>query len=221
MSERSVSPTVYGIETECSYTLTLPDNITPKLKNMCRAVYVQLGLDREPDDMEDYQFRHIREALGLMGIYSNYAGMLTNGGRLYLEPSGLEYDTPETLTAAETVDYYFDGDAIVLGIFEYFCRQGVLKDYQLNRRAVDYTRSSRGIHLNTCTQLKATPATVEQLAALNVVKGAIFGSGGLLVDEDGRMEYHHSPRLSVTDSLEGGSTQHSERPYFITKNDKA
>lgn len=50
------------------------------------------------------------------------------------------------------------------------------------------------------------------LATLNVAKGALFGSGGLLLNSDHITEFHHSPRLSLTTSLSAPGSHFTERP---------
>jgi hypothetical protein len=217
MSELRTSPAVYGIETEYSCMITLPDDVVHEIVGSCHSVDAKIGLYQEPTEKGSDVLSHkeVAHALEDMGIYTTHTGMLSNGGRFYIDPSGPEYATPETSSAKETVERTFDGDTILLGIFERLRQQEKVTGYQLNRRIVDHNRSSRGIHLNTITQLtnrEPNDLVTNWLATLNVAKGAIFGSGGLLVDESGDTHYHHSPRLSVTNHLSAPYNYFQRRP---------
>lgn len=207
-TERRPSPTVYGIENEYSCMITLPGDVVHEIVGSCHSVDSELGLYQEPDNMgsEGFSDEEFEHALEEMGIVTSSGGMLSNGGRLYIDPSGPEYAGPETTTAEEAVHRSFDGDEILAGAFDYLLEAGVIEGFQINRRIVDHNRSSRGVHLNTMTNLTPQdgtpgPGLIGWLATLNVAKGAIFGSGGLLIDEQGETSFHHSPRLSLTTHL--------------------
>ncbi len=183
-----ISPNVYGIETEYSCMVTLPGSVIHEIVGSCHSVDAQLGLYQEPKEKGTASLsqRFMNVGLRNMGIYRNIgSGMMSNGARFYIDPSGPEYATPETSTAEEATHRMFDGDSVVLGIFEHLRKTDRIEGYQINRRIVDHNRTSRGIHLNTMTSLDEEPGhtTITNLATLNVVKGAIFGSGGLLIDE--------------------------------------
>lgn len=217
MSSVEPSPAVYGIETEYSMMVTLPGNTVYEFVGSCHSEDAKLGLYVAPSNKStsSISMMQFNESLQQLGITSNSSGMLSNGGRFYIDPSGPEYDTAETSTAEEAVHRCFDGDDILLAMFERFRRSGVVEGYQINRRIVDHNRTSRGIHLNTTTSLGAgSPSsdTMRKLAALNVIKGAMFGSGGLLLDEHGRTQFHHSPRLSLTNEVAGHYSNYSYRP---------
>jgi hypothetical protein len=158
--------------------------------------------------------RTFQSALFEQGLSSNGSGMLSNGARFYLDPSGPEYSTPECTTAEEATIRSFDGDRIVFGVMRYLQKVGEIETFQLNRRVVDHTRSSRGVHLNTATvhDNKPSKKLIHSLATLNVAKGAIFGSGGLLVDRYGDTAFHHSPRLSLTNKEGMRSSSFVDRP---------
>lgn len=210
------SPVVYGIETEYSCMLGLPDSTVYEIVGQCHSLDSELGLYQEPSGKG---FNHvsddsIRAGLVSQGIYSNKHGMLSNGGRFYIDPSGPEYDTPETTTAEEVVHRTFDGDEIMLSALRYLQQKDCIESFQLNRRIVDHNRSSRGIHLNTTTVLPLEPTKelTGYLATLNLAKGSIFGSGGLLVDETGETAYHHSPRLSLTTDIAAHYNNYRQRP---------
>jgi hypothetical protein len=211
---KTPSPNIYGIETEYSCMLTFPSDEVYEIVGSCHSEDAKLGLYVEPEDkgMSHVSLTKVHEALEEMGIYPSDSGMLSNGGRLYVDPSGPEYCTPETTSAEEAVLRTFEGDQIVSGIFESLRKKELIKSYQLNRRIVDHNRSSRGIHLNTLTELEQSPSKEQilLLATLNVAKGALFGSGGLLVNKKGNTEYHHSPRLSLTDMVD--SDYYKKRP---------
>lgn len=215
MSDRCVSPPVYGIETEYSCMITDPNNKVHEIVGSCHSVDVALGLYEEPksNGANEIQTDDFLHALADMDIISNNGGMLSNGGRLYMDVSGPEYATPETTTAKDAVLRSFEGDKILLGVFGHLRKTGVIDSCQINRRIVDHNRSSRGVHLNTLTKLTnrdPSEDTIMSLATLNAAKGALFGSGGLLLDNYGETSYHHSPRLSLTDSIY--SNRHILRP---------
>jgi len=219
MKYRAPSITVHGVETEYSCMVTLPGDIVHEIVGSCHSVDSKLGLYVEPKlkgGTVSVPVTALTDGLESQGIQTNLSGMLTNGGRFYIDPSGPEYASPETSTAEEAVHRTFDGDEIVLGIFEHMRKAGHVEGYQLNRRVVDHNRTSRGIHLNTstCIDPDRDLTTYEELAlaTANVAKGAIFGSGGLLVNEEGITEYHHSPRLSVTSDIAAHSHQSRKRP---------
>ncbi len=217
MNENRPSPAVYGIETEYSCMITLPGDIVHEYVGQCHSVDAQLGLYQKPDKKgsDSIPATALDDALETMGIYRNGRGMLSNGGRLYIDPSGPEYCTPETTTAQEAVLRTFEGDKILLGVFRQLREQGVVEGFQLNRRIVDHNRTSRGIHLNTLTSIsdkRPNDMVQEWLAALNVAKGAMFGSGGLLVNKKGYTAFHHSPRLSITTDAAVNYGQYSRRP---------
>lgn len=213
---KTPSPNIYGIETEYSCMLTFPGDKVYEIVGSCHSKDKELGLYEEPKDkgMNHVELSKVYEALGEIGIYSNGSGMLSNGGRLYVDPSGPEYCNPETSSAEEAVLRTFEGDQIVHSIFDYLVKKEQLIGYQLNRRIVDHNRSSRGIHLNTLTELdeKPTREQIMLLATLNVAKGALFGSGGLLVNKKGNTEYHHSPRLSITTDIDAQYSNYKKRP---------
>lgn len=204
MSNR-VSPVVYGIETEYSHMIGRAGGEIREIVGACHSQDVGLGLYEAPDDpgTEGITGREWVDAAESVGLQMNNEGMLSNGGKFYLDVSGVEYCTPETTTAEEAVVRSFDGDEIVLAIMKNLCDEEVIASAQINRRIVDHNRQSRGVHLNTATKLKYSDDDVDEfvarLAAMNVAKGSIFGSGGLLVDERGNTNFHHSPRLSITD----------------------
>ena len=216
MTNTRPSPAIYGIETEYSCMIGFAGNITYELVGQCHSVDEQLGLYKEPESkgMEYVPEQSMKAALIAQGLYVNQNGMLSNGGRYYVDPSGPEYDTAEVTTAEEAVLRTFDGDAIVLAAFRFLQEEGAISSFQINRRVVDHNRSSRGIHLNTSTSLdlEPTPEVIAWLATLNLVKGAMFGSGGLLVDEMGETAFHHSPRLSITTDLDAQYRDYSLRP---------
>ncbi len=205
MSQRELSPNVYGIETEYSGLITFPGNIEYEIVGACHSADVAIGLYREPKkrSTDAIPTVAINEALRQNDIYSNSQGMLSNGGRLYIDPSGFEYATPETSTAEEAVHRSFDGDEILLGALSWLRDSEYITDYQINRKIVDHNRTSRGIHLNTTTNIGNEPTKkIERcMTTLEVVKGAIFGSGGLLLDDFGSTHYHHAPRLSLTNQI--------------------
>lgn len=216
MSRGELSPNVYGIETEYSCTMTLPDNRVHEIVGSCHSVDKKLGLYQKPrtKGTDDIHPLDMEAALADMDIRKNSRGMLSNGGRLYIDPSGPEYATPETTSAQEAVHRTFDGDTILLGMFRRLEEKETIRDFQLNRRIVDHNRSSRGVHLNTVTYLPGnpTPLVTQALSTLNIVKGAIFGSGGLLVNSNGETEFHHSPRLSLTNAISANYGSYSQRP---------
>lgn len=223
--ELGISPNVYGVETEYSCMAVLPGNVVYEYVGTCHSVDAKLGLYREPGQKGTSGLDHrvLADQLSRQGITrTDYGGMLSNGGRFYVDPSGPEYCTPETRTAEEAVMRSIDGDRIVLDVFKGLRQDGVLDSFQLNHRVVDHNRTSRGIHLNTVTNLGVDPDrsgdvpvkkdVVQHLAALNVAKGAIFGSGGLLIDEKGNTAFHSSPRLSVTNELSREYSSYRRRP---------
>jgi hypothetical protein len=218
MPESSRVPNVYGIETEYSCLLTLPGDVIYEIVGTCHSVDAQLGLYVQPKSKgtEHITGVAITKASEEIGLYRTSTGMLSNGARLYIDPSGPEYATPETRTAEEAVHRTFDGDDILLALFGRLRESGVLEGFQVNRRIVDHNRSSRGIHLNTTTSLPAGEKPAEYvrnaLFTLNVVKGAIFGSGGLLVNKNGETHFHHSPRLSVTNTTDADFHFFTVRP---------
>ncbi len=197
--------------------LTLPEDVVYELVGSCHSPDTELGLYQQPKDKgSDYvSTGEIKNALEDIGLYSNTDGMLSNGGRFYIDPSGPEYATPETTTAEEAVLRTFDGDKILLGVFDKLRDSGAIEGYQVNRRTVDHNRSSRGIHLNTTTTESGPEPSRKlqrQIATLNLVKGAIFGSGGLLIDENGETAFHHSPRLSLTTDIARTWNEYTQRP---------
>jgi hypothetical protein len=202
MGEVQVSPSVYGIETEYSCLIDLPGGTSNEIVGVCHSVDGALGLDvpmPEETGFDQINIDAVRQALGSLGIRANICGMLTNGGRLYADQSGPEYASAEARTAEEAVLRSFDGDMIMFKVLRYLQEQQIIEGFQLNRRGVDHSGVSRGTHLNTFTHLDADNLALRfALTTLNVAKGALFGSGGLLINEQGKSEYHYSPRLSVT-----------------------
>lgn len=204
MGELQVSPNVYGIETEYSCLIDLPGGVSREIVGACHSADGKLGLGAPVPRPGETGFDQLdsddrRQALGSLAIGSNLYDMLTNGGRLYADNSGPEYATAEATTAEEAVLRSFDGDVIMFKVLRYLQDQNLIKGFQLNRRGVDHSGVSRGTHLNTFTHLDADSIPLlYALTMLNVAKGALFGSGGLLINEHGKTEYHHSPRLSVT-----------------------
>lgn len=221
MSDRKTSPAVYGVETEYSCLITLPGDVEHEIVGRCHSIDAQIGLYVEPDSRGSSGIpdESISQALEDAGIIRNSTGMLSNGGRLYIDPSGPEYATAETATAKDAVHRVFEGDKIVLDMFSRLRDAGIVEGYQVNRRAVDHNRSSRGIHLNTVTKLvnkEPSDQVAMWLATLNVTKGALFGSGGLLVDEEGNTAFHHSPRLSITSHVSANYGMYQLRPLVRT-----
>jgi hypothetical protein len=194
--------------------LTYPNDVVYEIVGSCHSVDRQVLPYEEPalKGLKDIGSASLTTTLAKIGITSTEDGMLSNGGRLYNDISGLEYATPETSSAQEAVYRTFDGDEIVLKVLKQLEDDGALKGFQLNRRIVDHNRASRGVHLNTLTSIHNNPGNNVNnwLATLNLAKGSLFGSGGLLVDEHGVTSFHHSPRLSITNSFQksgGGYTQ--------------
>lgn len=220
MSDRIISPSVYGVETEYSCLVTMPGSMEHEIVGSCHSVDAKLGLFEQPKKSPGgiYDSR-ISTALRELGVITGSNGMLSNGGRLYMDPSGPEYATPETATAEDAVLRTFEGDRLVLGVFGELRKVGAIEGFQVNRRGVDHNRTSRGTHLNTTTKLNnkaPSDQVVMWLATLNVAKGSLFGSGGLLLDQDGNTAFHHSPRLSITGGIESGFVSWSKRPLVRT-----
>jgi Pup amidohydrolase len=215
MREPIFGPTVYGIEHEYSVTISVPGEITHEIVGACDEIgsFMDLGYEPRSSSMDHISNEHFTDALYSMGIFNNGTGMLSNGGRFYIDTSGPEYCTPETTTASEAVLRTFDGDKIVLNIFNYLKKNDVIESFQLNRKIVDHTRSSRGVHINTSTSLQREPdiELIEAFSTLNAAKGSLFGSGGLLLNQDGEKEFHHSPRLSLTDHNSFTVPQYDDR----------
>jgi len=198
---------VIGIETEITCLVTLPGDLVFENIGSCH------GADRYNDLPADTPCSNAFEkvltkdilatSLGNIGIKSTDEGMLSNGGRMYIDPSGLEYATPETLTAEEAVHRVFDGDRIAYLLMRDLQERGLVDSFQLNRRAVDHNGTSRGVHTNLTVDTYFNPEITgyESLVSLAVAKGSMFGSGGLIVNYDGNTVFHHSPRLSITDSI--------------------
>lgn len=221
MPERRPSPAVYGIETEYSCLITMPNDVQHELVGGCHSLDKALGLYAEPDSRGAGDISNIQmtEALEYLGLTRNDFGMLSNGGRLYSDPSGPEYATPEAASAEDAVHRSFEGDKILFGAYRWLMDQGIVRNFQINRRVVDHNRTSRGVHLNTLTKMtKRDPSkpVALWLATLNVAKGALFGSGGLLMNESGETEYHHSPRLSITSHISGRYSEYKSRPLVRT-----
>lgn len=218
MPERQISPAVYGIETEYSHMIATAENGVYEIVGECHSADVELGLYAAPRESGTDQILSDELYLAAegQGMKVNGRGFLSNGGRIYFDTSGVEYATPETTTAEEAVVRSFDGDEIVLGALEGLRHAEIIQSFQLNRRVVDHNRNSRGVHINTTTDLPASmeydPEGVRHLATLNAAKGAIFGSGGLLINKDGQTEFHHSPRLSITDRLSSDGDDYEHRP---------
>lgn len=216
MSERVPSPAIYGIETEYSCMLRFPGDLVEEIVGSCHSPDTKLGLYVQPKKKGSDHISNsdVNKALSRLGIYRTDSGMLSNGGRLYTDPSGPEYATPETRTAAGAVHRSFDGDEILYGAFNHLRGSGTLEGFQINRRIVDHNRSSRGVHLNTTTSLPVEPdfMIVNYLATLNVAKGSMFGSGGLLLDRQGRTAFYHSPRLALTNCLSAEYAAYTQRP---------
>ena len=176
-NERVASPNVYGIETEYSCMLIYPGNTVYEIVGGCHSADRELELFQQPrtrgiSGLAD-PGETIATALTEMGIVANPQGLLSNGGRLYLDPSGPEYCTPETASAEDAVMRSFEGDTILLGVFRWMQEQGYLESFQINRRVVDHNRTSRGIHLNTLTHTdpgsSGHPPITTWLGAVNVV----------------------------------------------------
>lgn len=200
--------------------LRFPSDVVHEIVGKCHSVDAKLGLYKEPSDAggSHLDMEEINEVLGSMGIVQTESGMLSNGGRLYMDPSGPEYDTAEHASAEEAVHATFNGDTIMYRLLGALVNREAIDGFQLNRRIVDHNRSSRGIHLNTSTTLpeRLTDDEYQRIAALQVVKGSLFGSGGLMVDDNGKTEFHHSPRLSLTNTLAASYAQYTLRPLVRT-----
>lgn len=197
-------PTLYGIETEYSHHILFGDQLTLEVVGGCHAKNSTTLDEHFSVEELDYEFASPdAETLAAMGLTMTQDGYLTNGGRLYIDPSGLEYATPEVRTAEEAVHRMFDADELIFRYFRRLQNAGQLESFQVNRRIVDHDGSSRGIHINTASNKQNIEYDqVKILASLNIAKAGLLGSGGLLVDEDtGETHFHHSPRLSLTDAL--------------------
>lgn len=218
MGTKRPSPVVYGIETEYSCLLTFPGHVEYELAGSCHNTDGFLGQYVDPENSGGSKIPSLalRLATEDQGMQMNENGMLSNGARFYIDPSGFEYDTPETTTAEEAVHRMFDGDKFLLNALLKLSRDETIERFQLNRHIIDHNGSSRGIHLNTVISSDhqtPSPKAVMLLATLNVAKGALFGSGGLLIDHDREVtEYHHSPRLSITTDIKRDYIDFSRRP---------
>jgi proteasome accessory factor A len=217
MTDRVEVPNVYGIETEYSAMMTFPGDKIYEIVGKCHSENEELGLYAEPKQMGGSHIPpdSLVSTFADMGLTMTSVGMLSNGGRFYIDPSGPEYDTPETTSAEEAVHRSFDGDDLVLGMLSRLREDEVLQGFQLNRRLVDHTRTSRGVHLNTTTSFPAEDPSnlvMKSLMTLNVAKGSMFGSGGILLDAFGQTEFHHSPRLSITSDEGANYVNYTKRP---------
>jgi len=220
MSGRSIHPNVYGIETEYSHIIEGRNGTISEVVGICHSADPSLDRETAPqatgaDDVADAEWA---QALRQIGLFVNENCMLSNGGRFYVDESGVEYATPETTTAADAVVRSLDGDKIVANVLHYLTEHNVLRSFQLNRRNVDHNQQSRGVHINTATtiddddEVERMRRLLPCLITLNVAKGALFGSGGLLLNGHGETEYHHSPRLSLTSAIDTAELAHTERP---------
>src|SRR5690348_15551120 len=125
---RDPSPNVYGIETEYTYLLTLPGGVEHELVGRCHSVDRRLGLNVTPSESStDFVTNSLlRNSLYDIGIVLGGKGMLSNGARIWTDPSGLEYATAETSSAEEAVLRSYDGDEIMLRLFQQWRDQGVI-----------------------------------------------------------------------------------------------
>jgi hypothetical protein len=213
MSEFTLPPIIYGIETEYTGTIGFRYDDTSELVGACHGPKQQ----REVPLVSNSSFENIDDgayvtALEEQGITrSERNEMLSNGGRFYIDHSGAEYCTPETTSAEEVVHRTFDGDRLVLGVLASLREEGHIISSQLNRKSVDHSGSSRGIHHNhaityipDCDTYWKRNDVVDAHVSIEISKAVIAGAGGLLVDsEDGTTKYYHSPRLAISNRLFG------------------
>ena len=212
-----LSPEVYGIEDERTMLVTRQGETSVETVGSCHSPDVKLGLYQEPESapVNGSEVSTMRHGLRAIGVDSDPAGHLSNGGRYYMDPSGPEYATAEHRSAEGAVHASFIGD-----VLHGLACQALIDDsesnviaVQNNRANVDHAGTSRGVHQNTVTTLaELDEGEIQVLAMLNVAKAALVGSGGLLVDGDGQTHFHHSPRLSVTNSLWAKYSNYQDRP---------
>ncbi len=218
MPNLTLKQNIYGIENEYTCLVVLPNENTSELVGVCHGSgpydYVELLEEPEDNTFSSIPKDELAYAIESTGLYANYSGMLSNGGKLYADPSGPEYATPETTTAEEAVHRSFDGDEILFRVFRSLQKSEIIESFQINRRCTDHNRTSRGVHLNVGSSLGENPneQTVHALSTLNIAKGAIFGSGGLLLNDEGGTDFYHSPRLALTTTEEELFNNYSERP---------
>jgi hypothetical protein len=200
------SPGLFGIEFEHMHNaeLNVPQGSSSLVTDnfACHTAGAASLQEPEINPIRDAIYSKINEALESLGIASKNT-FLSNGGRLYRDPSGLETATAETTTAAEATLRSLDESWLVYKLLGYLQQKDVIASFSVNRKAVDHSGFSRGIHLNTCIQTEFMQSTenetrfVNMFTLLNLAKGAMFGSGGLVISrQDGRTHYFHSPRLA-------------------------
>jgi|GEM_PF-2388027 proteasome accessory factor A len=216
MNRLELSPTVYGIETEYTGYISMPDNNSFELVGACHdkndGWIPAVPRDGTAKNLTDYD---INEAVDMTGV-KHFGDFLANGGRFYVDVSGFEYATAETTSAEEAVHRSFDGDQFVLSVLTNLLKNDVIGSFQLNRRCADHIGTTRGIHLNVPILSERRfdhPDAINAFAALNVAKGALFGAGGLMLDIHGETAFYHSPRLAMTSELCANESVNSKPLY--------
>lgn len=221
MQKLPVSPNLFAVESEhmhdIRYNVPRGSGDVLEADNVGCHTGGTLTFD-EPDvhPLRDVAYANMGEALAELGIDRKNT-FLSNGGRLYKDPSGLETATAESVTAAEATLRSLDESWLVEKLFGLLLQKDIIAGYDVNRKAVDHFGLSRGIHLNTSMNpefMQSSANTVRFIntfTLLNIAKGALFGSGGLMISrQDGRTHYYHSPRLAVV-------TQHQSRGSSTAK----
>lgn len=113
-------------------------------------------------------------------ISSQPIGMLTNGGRLYIDVGAHpEYATPEDDTHMGTVANEFAGENIMFDALYTARKRGLMKRFLLNKRVVDDGYNTWGYHMSLCADAerlginsKSLMPLGMHLATINVFAGA-------------------------------------------------
>ncbi len=153
------------------------------------------------------------------GIVSGERGLLTNGGRFYLDIGNHpEYSTAEATSFREVVTHDLAGERIVYSTFENSIDNGTLQSFDINKRVVDMDDTFWGRHENYLIPRSIDVRDfIVPAVALHLATRPIWSGAGM-VRPDG--SYSLAQKMHAVRTLTYGIASSTPRPLVDITRDE-
>lgn len=157
-------------------------------------------------------------------ISSQPLGMLTNGGRLYIDVGAHpEYATPEDDTHMGTVANEFAGENIMFDALSKAKNRGLMKNFLLNKRVVDDGYNTWGYHMSLCADAERLNISSKSLMPLGMHLATInvFAGAGAIVPTARNGTMYTVAQKSLTLNRDFGLNSHHESNPLVSLRQEA
>lgn len=146
---------------------------------------------------------------------------LSNGARFYLDWNDkLEYSTPECKSAGDVIHAEIAGEQIVFSSLERLVHEGIIYDYDLNKRVIDHHNNTWGYHESYMLSRKIYQEKHEQLVALHIAqllsRTILTGSGSWEYNDENPTLITPAQKLHSIEARVSNDTV-TRKPIFNTR----